>query len=98
MKADRIAEIGIDQEGSLFIRPAEQSFPFIYRAGREIGWDSITRRLFCPRPNQRSYRDWFRQLLAAVADEYGVSLEIDSATAWSGMAEADRQQIEAEQV
>jgi hypothetical protein len=97
MKTDRIAEVGIDQVGSLFLRPNEQSFPFIYRAGKEVGWNAEKQRLFSPKPREWSYVDWFQHIRAVVADEYRVQLNIDSETVWSGVAEALRVEIETSQ-
>ena len=97
MTEDQILEVGIDQAGSLYLKPRTQSFPFIYRAAMEVGWDAENQRLFSPMPREWTYLDWFRQLLAAAADEYGVRLKVSSATVWSDVPEALRAQIEADQ-
>jgi len=96
MVEDEIAEIGIDQAGRLYVRPAKQSFPNIYRAAKEVGWDQARGVLFSPQPREWSYRDWFRQILAAVTDEYGVHLRIGVATTWSNVPDLLRTQIEAD--
>ena len=97
MVEDEIIEIGICQDGKLYLRPTNQSFPHIYRAAMEVGWDPVCGVLFTPKPREWSHLDWFRQILAAVANEYGVRLRISAATAWSNVPELLRMQIETDQ-
>jgi hypothetical protein len=97
MVEDEIAEVGIDQDGKLCVRPTNQSFPYIYRAAMEVGWDPVRGVLFGTKPREWSHLDWFRQILAAVADEYGVRLRVGAATAWSNVPELLRMQIETDQ-
>ena len=94
-RCERIAEVGIDAEGSLYIVPANANFPFVHRAAMQVGWDEGRRRLFSPRPVQMSYGDWFGHVLSAVASEYGVALEIRRETAWINMPLALKAEIEA---
>lgn len=91
---DRIDEIGIDAAGSLFVKPRRQKLPYIWRSAMEVHWDEKNQRLFAPRPRDWSYLDWFRQILAAAADEYGIRLIIDDLTRWSGIDGALQRQIE----
>jgi hypothetical protein len=79
MVEDEIIEVGIDQDGKLYVRPTSQRFPYIYRAAMEVGWDPVRGALFSPKPQEWSHLDWFRQILAAIADEYGVCLRICAA-------------------
>jgi hypothetical protein len=97
MLEDEIVEVGIGQDGGLYVRPTNQSFPYVYRAAMEVGWDPVRGALFSPKPRESSYLDWFRQILAAVADEYRVCLKLCAATAWSNVPEALRKQIETDQ-
>src|SRR5689334_21081348 len=97
MVQHEIDEIGIDQGGKLYVRPANWSFPYVYRAAMEIGWDPVRGVLFSPRQREWSHLDWFRQILAAAADEYGVRLKIGAATAWSNIPVLLRTQIETDQ-
>jgi len=39
MVEDEIAEVGIDHDGRLYVRPTGHSFPYIYRAAKEVSWD-----------------------------------------------------------
>ena len=97
MVEDEIVEVGIDEDGKLYVRPANQNFPYIYRAAMGVEWDPVRGILFAPKPRGWSHLDWFRQILAAVADEYGVRLRVGAATAWSNIPELLRMQIETDQ-
>ncbi len=95
MTEDAISEVGIDSEGRLYVRPSSVSFEYIYRAAMEVNWDAKERRLFSPRPREWTYADWFRQIVAAAADEYGIRLKLTIETTWSNIAEPLKNEIEA---
>jgi hypothetical protein len=97
MVEDQIVEVGIDQDGKLYVRPKGRTFPYIYRAGMQVGWDPVRGVLFAPRAGEWSYLDWFRQILAATAGEYGVRLKIGAATTWCDVPDFLRSQIEMDQ-
>ena len=86
---------GIDEEGRLYVRPSRSSFEHIYRAAMEVNWDSPKRRLFGPKPREWSYVDWFKQIVAAPADEYGTTLSLTGDTIWSNVPFALQIEIEA---
>ena len=94
MVEEQIAQIGIDDKGRLFVQPEEQDFPYIYRAAMEVRWDSAGRKLISPKPREWSYLDWFRQIVAAAADEYGVYLKVGPRTTWIDIPEDLRREIE----
>lgn len=93
MTEEGIAEVGIDEGGRLYVRPAERRFPEIYRAAMEVGWDSERGRLFAPRPREWSHARWFGQILAACAQEYGVRLKLGEETVWTEVPDAVRSEI-----
>jgi hypothetical protein len=80
---DEILEVKIGADGKLLVRPQVCTFPHVYRAAMEVGWDPDNRTLFSPKPREWSYLRWFQQIVSAVADEYGVRLAITSQTTWS---------------
>lgn len=88
-------EIGIDPEGRLYVRPAKATFELIYRAAMEVHWDGPERRPFSPKPRKTTYPQWFRQILDAAADEYGIKLNITEKTNWSNVPDAIKSEIEA---
>jgi hypothetical protein len=49
---DSIEEIGIDDEGRLYIKPASQTFPLIYREAMEVHWNSERRCLYGAKPRK----------------------------------------------
>ena len=87
MKTDLIQAVGLMEDGALWVKPANASFPYIYREAMEVHWDENERRLFGakPRPNPHldfSQLQWFHQILAA-AKEQGVTLLVSAETNWS---------------
>ena len=81
MIAEEILSIGIDDRGSLWVKPALSTFPMIYREAMEIGWDSNHSVLFCPKPLKWDYVRWFRQVLTC-AHLQGVGLTPTPQTVW----------------
>jgi hypothetical protein len=82
-----IAEIRVTDSDRLLVvptLPAGEDFAFIYRAAMEINWEEHVRGLVspAPRPDGWTHLDWFRQTLAAAANEYDTRLVIDSGTTW----------------
>ncbi|HVZ53300.1 MAG TPA: hypothetical protein VG986_15145 [Pseudolabrys sp.] len=94
MSEDTIAEVGIDESGRLFLRPTSISFDFIYRAAMEVNWDGTKRRLFAPEPGEWDYIDWFKQIVAAAANEYGITLKITVETIWTNVPAPIKAEIE----
>jgi hypothetical protein len=95
MREDTIAEVGIDEEGRLYVRPCSDSFEHTWRAAMEVSWDASKHRLFGPKPRDWSYVDWFKQIVAAAADECGARLKLTSETAWLNVPASLRTEIEA---
>jgi hypothetical protein len=94
MKQNRIVEVRIDDEGRLLVRTAETSFEQIYRAALGVHWDESAQALVSPVPDRWSHADWFTQILSAAADEYGMELILDTATAWVGVPPDARHEME----
>jgi len=92
-----IAEVGLDDERRVFVRPAEGDFEHVYRAGMEVCWDKASRRLSHPQP-PRDWTPvrWFQQIVAAVAGEYGVLLKLTAHSDWIAVPTDLRTAIEAE--
>ena len=82
MDRDSVARIEIDTAGRLHVVPSSHEFPFIYRAGKEVGWDPQRRSLHSPNPRECTYTWWFEQILAAVSEEYGCNLVVTESTQW----------------
>jgi hypothetical protein len=85
MREDSIAVVGIDEQERLYVQPSSMSFDHIYRAAMEVNWDASQRRLFSPRPRQWTHLQWFKQIVAAAAEEYGTRLRLTPDTIWSNV-------------
>jgi hypothetical protein len=97
LKTETIVEVGMDDERRVFVRPAVGDFEQVYRAAMEVYWDRSTSRLSHPRPPKDwTPAQWFQQIVAAVADEYGVHLKLTNGTIWVGVPPEVRAEIEAD--
>lgn len=76
MQKDTIEAVGIDEGGSLWVKPAVATFPLIYREAVEVHWNAERQRLYGPKPSEWTYVAWFRQIRNA-AREQGVELSSD---------------------
>jgi hypothetical protein len=92
---EQIAEIGIEDSGSLFVTPAAHIFSQIHLAAMQVSWDGAKSRLVSPPPEQWPYPRWFEQIVGAVALEYKVLLRIGPSTIWSDVPADVRAAIEA---
>ncbi len=92
MRTDAIEAIGIDEGGSLWVKPATATFPLIYREAMDVHWDAERLCLVGPKPREWSYAAWFKQIRKA-AREQGVDLKLGPATAWSGIDAELRQTL-----
>ena len=91
---DRIAEVRIDDEGRLRVRPQTVDLPDIFRSGMEVHWDPSTRTLYTPKPREWTYPKWFHHLVHAALDECGVRLVLSTETRWLNVPEEVRREIE----
>jgi hypothetical protein len=95
VKADSIAEVGIDEQERLYVRPATATFAQICREAREVHWDAATAHLHSPKPREWSYARWFQQIIET-ADAYGQPLRLTPTTVWVNVPDDVR--TEAEQI
>ena len=93
MEADTTAEVGIDEDMRLFVRPTVASFPYIYREAMEVHWDASRRRLHFPQPREWTYLRWSQQIVAAAAEQSRV-LQLVPSTEWTNVPTELRAEIE----
>jgi hypothetical protein len=93
LKADSIAEVGIDAQERLYVRPAAATFPYIYREAREVHWEPAVGRLHSPKPREWSYARWFQQIIEA-ADAYGQPLRLTASTVWVNIPNELKTEVE----
>ena len=84
MRTDTFEAVGIDERGSLWVKPATTTFPYIYREAMEVHWDAEHLRLYSPKPREWSYIAWFKHIRDA-ARAQGVELKLEQTTSWSGI-------------
>ena len=92
-----IEEIGLDDQGYLFVRPLAASadeFTHIYRAAMGIRWNSRLRALHAYEPARWAAMDLYKQVIAAVDSEYGVQLHATLGTIWTRIPADIRKAIE----
>jgi Integron Cassette Protein Hfx_Cass5 len=81
-----IEEIGLDDQGHLFVRPTAAStdeFTFIWRDASGIRWNRELRTLHAAEPERWDLVQLYRQIIAAVWSEYGVRLSTMPRTVWN---------------
>lgn len=92
-----IEEVGLDDHGYLFVRPTGASadeFAYVYRAAMGIRWNNNTRALHAYEPARWVAADLYKQIIAAVADEYRIRLRSTPSTRWTHIPSDLRAQIE----
>jgi hypothetical protein len=91
-RSDLISEVGIDEQGRLYVVPSTHQFTMIYREAMEVHWDTKRNALYGPKPREWSYRDWFAQIIAA-AHSQGVDLKLSNTTMWIAISEEDQREF-----
>lgn len=59
MDSYQIEEIGIDEKGSIYLKPSNIEFSYIYREAAEVHWNADKKVLHSPKPREWSYLDWY---------------------------------------
>ncbi|MFN4246390.1 MAG: hypothetical protein ACK4EY_01625 [Flavipsychrobacter sp.] len=81
MAIDEIIELGIDNEGRLYIKPSTSQFLYIYRLAAEVNWDNNEKILYSPKPRDWTYLKWYNHIITT-AIEYGHQLQLTEKTEW----------------
>lgn len=90
---DFIEAVGINEVGSLWVKPLTATFPYIYREAAEVHWDVSQGRLYSPTPREWSYGQWYRHIIGAALSQ-GVELRLAPATRWADIDPALQQEIQ----
>lgn len=83
-----IAEVALQPNGSLSIRPAlheKESMEFIWRAANGVRWDAASRSLVHVSDSAPDPLAWFSRILFASEGEYGYALAVTPHTRWIGV-------------
>jgi hypothetical protein len=78
---DLIEVVGIDEEERLYLKPATETFPMIYREAMEVHWNSEHKYLFGAKPRKWGYIEWYQQIIKAVAEQ-GCKLVLSPNVSW----------------
>ena len=84
--ATPIEEIGLDDNGYLFVRPettSDDEYAYIWRDASGITWNSQARALHAVEPARWAALALYQQIVSAAHREYGVKLRITANTEWS---------------
>ena len=98
MEKISISKIAADESGKINVYPKlalDRDFAFIYRAAMGVTWDSERRCLLPQEVRTWGHFEWFKQIVAAAADEYGKQLVLSKYTRWRGVTKKTRIKIEA---
>ena len=80
MVSDFIDEIGIDADRRIYLRPRQQTFPYIYREAIDIHWEPQTRRLRSSVPREWSYLQWFQHIVCGSGVDFRLAPDCSFAT------------------
>jgi hypothetical protein len=95
MQNQDIAEVGIEDDRRVYVRPVDGDFEQIYRAAMEVHWDRETGRLSHPAPRNLTPLQWYQQIIVAVSGEYGIRLLPTAETVWLNIPSNLRIEMEA---
>lgn len=94
----QIAEIGLDSQRHLFVRPSvddADAFTFVWRDASGVRWSPKLQVLHALEPERWNVTALYQKILVAIRREYGTKLLITRDTRWSGIPHELRTAIEA---
>lgn len=81
MGLDSIAEVGIDKQRRLYVKPCTATFPRIFSEGVGVHWEPASHHLHSLKPGIWPYLRWFQHLIGAAASQ-SCSLHLTPSTIW----------------
>jgi hypothetical protein len=93
LEIDSIAEVGIDEQERIYVRPSVATFPFIYREAIEVHWEPVRHYLYSPKPREWTYLKWFQHVIHAAALQSS-DLRLTPSTVWTNVPEELRAEIQ----
>ena len=93
MTTDSIAEVGIDEQQRIYVRPSTATFPYIYREAVDVHWEAKRHYLHSTQPREWTYLQWFQHIIGAAALQ-SYDLRLTSATTWSDVPAQLRTEIQ----
>ena len=92
MNSDAIAEVRIDEQKRLHVKPVSAVFPFVYREGVDVHWDAESRSLHSSIPREWTYAHWFQHILAT-AKAHGCELRLTDSTRWTNFEPSEQAKL-----
>lgn len=84
MKTDYIAEIGIDEQKRLYLRPSSTAFPSVCRLCAEVYWEPTSHHIHCRKRREWTYMECFQHIMhCAMLQSY--ELQITPHTVWTNV-------------
>jgi hypothetical protein len=93
MTIDTIAEVGIDSETQLYLRPTSKRFPYIYREAVDVHWNPKLLHLHSLQPRDWTYLQWFQHIIGAAALQ-SVDLRLTDSTVWTSIPDGLRAEMQ----
>jgi len=84
MKMDSIAEIGIDEQNCLYLRPSSAAFPCVCRLQAEVYWEPASHHVHCQKQCEWTYMECFQHIMhCAMLQSY--DLQLTPRTVWTNV-------------
>jgi len=80
-----VEKITLNEKGIIYIKPQNYSFAMIYRSAMGVHWDAEKQCLYHNPTKIWGILEWYTQILAAVKDEYGMMLIVQSNTIYENI-------------
>jgi len=80
-----INSIFLNEKGVLCVKPKGISFNMIYRSATGVHWDNKEKCLIHNPSANWDHMQWFKQMVSAVKEEYGVTLVVTGKTSFYGI-------------
>jgi len=81
----RIEEVTLHDSFGLQVRPeliGDEGYELIYRTANGLRWDPTKRVFYASEPERWAHSDLLQHLVRSLADEFGTTLQVTSATRW----------------
>ncbi|MEM9997465.1 MAG: hypothetical protein AAF809_07155 [Bacteroidota bacterium] len=89
---EAIAEVGIDEQRRLYLKPTTLTFTHIYREAAGIRWDRELGCLYSQVPQKWTYLQWFQRI--AEVTKHVCGWEFTPSTKWANIPDDVRQDME----
>ena len=82
-----IEKISLHEDDILYVKPKGYFFEMLYRSTMGVHWDEPQKCLYHDPPKSWNTLQWYRQIIAAVENEYGITLKVCPETVFENIDE-----------